>query len=343
MELCTAATRAEYDNFVWNCPKGHWYQSPEWGDVKALWKWVGIIRRDDSGKIKGTMSLLIRQTKLFGASLVYAPRGPVCDPSDSETITELISDAKEAAKLYKGYALLIDPDIDIENKEFADTIFGLGFKREKPHGEWGGFQSQYVFRIDMGGKNEEELLASFHQKTRYNIRLAERKGVVVTIESPDMLPEFHELMVTTGERDGFTIRPLSYFQKMMEIMGEHTRLYIAKYNDVIVAGAIAVHYGDKVWYAYGASSNEYRNVMPNYLVQWKMIQWACENNCRIYDFIGVASTLDDGLYRFKKGWGGELNTFIGELKLSLRPCSDFVLTNGLNGYLKVRKLFKRKK
>jgi len=348
MELCTEATRAEYDDFVWNCPKGHLYQSYDWGSAKPAWKWIGIIRRDESGKIKGVMSLQIRSTKFFGASLVYAPRGPVCDLDDSTTVTELISDAKEVAKLYKGYALLIDPDIiepdiDSNSKAFADTAFGLGFKKVKPYGRWGGFQCKYVFRIDMGGKTKEEVFASFHQKTRYNIRLAERKGVVVTVESPDMLPEFYKLMITTGQRDCFDILPLSYFQKMMKIMGERARLYIVRYNDVIVAGALAVHYGDKMWYAYGASSNEHRNVMPNYLMQWNMIQWACEKNCRIYDFIGVATTLDDGLYRFKKGWGGELNTFIGELKLSLRPCSDFVLTNGLNGYMKVKKLLKRGK
>ena len=89
-----------------------------------------------------------------------------------------------------------------------------------------------------------------------------------------------------------------------------------------IAGTLAIHYGDKVWYLYGASSNEHRNLMPNYLLQWTMIQWAIETGCRIYDFRGVSGDVSEdnplyGLYRFKKGFGGEFTEFVGEMDLVL--------------------------
>ena len=99
---------------------------------------------------------------------------------------------------------------------------------------------------------------------------------------------------------------------------------MAFYEDKPVAGTLAIHYGDKVWYLYGASANEYRNVMPNYLLQWEMIRWAIETGCTLYDFRGVSGDLSEdnplyGLYRFKKGFNGDLCEFCGDLELRLRP------------------------
>lgn len=102
-------------------------------------------------------------------------------------------------------------------------------------------------------------------------------------------------------------RKPEYFAAMLDNLGEHARLYMAfDPNDTPIAGTLAIHYGDKVWYLYGASSNEHRNLMPNYLLQWRMIQWAVETNCRIYDFRGVSGDVSEdnplyGLFRFKQG------------------------------------------
>ena len=176
----------------------------------------------------------------------------------------------------------------------------------------------------MKGKTEEELLNSFESKWRYNIRLAMRKGVTVRICGPEMLEDFYRIMVETGMRDNFVTRPLSYFRRMMDSMGEHLRLYMAFYEDKPIAGTLAIHYGDKVWYLYGASSNSYRNVMPNYLLQWEMMRWALAEGCTLYDFRGVSGDLSPdnplyGLYRFKKGFGGEFTEFCGEFELCLKP------------------------
>lgn len=121
----------------------------------------------------------------------------------------------------------------------------------------------------------------------------------------EMVPDFARIMLTTGVRDGFVTRPPEYFANMLDNLGEHARLYMAFHEGQPIAGTLAIHYGDKVWYLYGASSNEHRNLMPNYLLQWSMIQWAVETGCSVYDFRGVSGDISEdnplyGLYKFKK-------------------------------------------
>ena len=121
-----------------------------------------------------------------------------------------------------------------------------------------------------------------------------------------MLSDFCRIMNETGERDRFIVRNEKYFKSMLDSLGESARLYMAFFEGKPIAGTIAIHFGDKVWYLYGASSNAHRNVMPNYLLQWEMIRWALEGGCRLYDFRGVSGSYGEnrpieGLYRFKSG------------------------------------------
>ena len=158
----------------------------------------------------------------------------------------------------------------------------------------------------------------------------------------EMVPDFARLMLETGVRDGFVTRQPEYFANMLDNLGEHCRLYMAFYEGEPIAGTLAIHYGDKVWYLYGASSNEHRNLMPNYLLQWRMIQWAVETGCRIYDFRGVSGDLSEdnplyGLYKFKKGFGGEFTEFVGEMDLVLNRPVYFAVEHGTNLLKEVRK------
>ena len=125
-------------------------------------------------------------------------------------------------------------------------------------------------------------------------------------------------MLVTGERDNFATRDTTYFERIMDAFGDDARIYFAKYEGKTIAGALDVHCGDKVWYVYGASSNEYRNVMPNYLVQWEMIKWAIEENCSCYDFRGGYPDEDNplhGIFKFKIGFTNEYMELMGEADL----------------------------
>ena len=196
----------------------------------------------------------------------------------------------------------------------------MGFTFMDHNKDFNTIQARYILRLDVEGKTEEEVMASFHPKTRYNARLAARKGVTVEIKGIEACEEFHDLMLITGERDNFATRPVSYFRRIMEAFGDDARIYFAYYDGKVIAGALNVLCGDKVWYVYGASSNEYRNVMPNYLVQWEMIKWAIEEKCRIYDFRGgypnEGSTLH-GIFKFKYGFTNDYMELMGEADLIL--------------------------
>jgi peptidoglycan pentaglycine glycine transferase (the first glycine) len=323
----------EYEKFVESHPKGHFMQSVKWAEVKSNWKNEIITVRDENNRIKGSMSLLIRKVPFINRTIMYSPRGPVCDIHDIDTLKVLIEKAKEIAGKYKCYVLRFDPDVEIQDTKFNEIIKQLGFKTKNDSENFESIQPRFVFRLDIKGKTEEEVLKIFNQKTRYNIRLAIRKGVTVTIGSKEDIPEFHKIMYETGVRDKFVIRDASYFETMLDKLGNNVRLYLAYYDDKLIAGTIAIVYGNKCWYLYGASSNEHRNVMPNYLLQWEMIKWAIEAGCDIYDFRGVSGDLDEsnplyGLYRFKKGFGGKFTEFIGELDYIFNPLTYKIIEKG---------------
>ena len=341
-ELINDQTLREYEEFVQSCPKGNFAQSVLWAKQKPMWTWKAIAVRGDDGKIKGTLAVLIRKVPGLPYTLMYGCRGPVCDPADQETIRELLQGAKLLAKQYKSYVIKLDPDIPSSNTQFRDFMLGQGFRLKDGGKNFEAIQPKYVFRLNVEGKTEEEIMAGFHQKGRYNIRLTERKGVEVKICGKEMVPEFARIMLETGVRDGFVTRQPEYFAQMLDNLGEHCRLYMAFSEGQPIAGTLAIHYGDKVWYLYGASSNEHRNLMPNYLLQWRMIQWAIETGCRVYDFRGVSGDLSEdnplyGLYKFKKGFGGDFTEFVGEMDLVINKPVYFAVEHGTNVLKEVRK------
>ena len=339
MPILTDDKLNEYREFLQKSKKGHFLQSPEWAKVKTDWINKVVVVYDENQKIKGSMSLLIRSVNIGPikniASIMYSPRGPVCDIYDKETFKALLDEAKSVAKKYHSFIISIDPDVPSDDEEFKKIVKELGFTIHDDAKDFSQMiQPRYVFRLNVKDKTEEELMASFHEKWRYNIRLAVRKGVEIIEGGRDDLKAFHDLMLTTGVRDNFTIRPLSYFQRMYDELASkgYMKLLLAKYNGNIIAGVIPIIYGNKVWYLYGASSNEYRNVMPNYLLQWTQIKLALENKCDIYDFRGVSGHVDEthpqyGIYKFKKGFNGDFVEFIGEISIVLNPFMNFIYNN----------------
>ena len=342
IEFVTNENLAEYDAFVLAHPKGHFMQSSLWSKQKPEWKWEAVMSRGEDGKVRGAMSVLIRKVPYLKYQLMYAGRGPVCDIHDADVLRELTDGCRELAKKYNAYVLKIDPDVLISDDEFCDKMKSIGYIQRDTGKNFSGIQPRFVFRLNVEGKTEDEVFAQFHSKWRYNIRLAERKGVEIKIEGKEAASEFSRLMLETGVRDGFVVRNREYFENMLDNLGEHARLYMAYSNGVAIAGTLAIYYGDKVWYLYGASSNEHRNLMPNYLLQWSMIKWAVENGCRIYDFRGVSGDLSEdnplyGLYRFKKGFGGDFTEFVGEFELVFNPLVKGAVEKGEKLFRRARK------
>lgn len=310
----------EFDEFVKSNPKGHMMQTSMWGMVKKEWDWTGFILRADDGKIKGVCAALLRKIPMTQFKMLYAPRGPVCELSDKETVTALINAVADYAKKNKAYTFKIDTDALSSNTEYINLLKSLGFKFKENGADFDTVQARYIFRLPLEGKTEEEVMAGFHSKTRYNTRLAERKGVTIKLAGKEACEAFHSLMSVTGERDNFAIRSREYFERIMDAFGSDAKICMAFFGDELLAAALDVHVGDKVWYVYGASSNSNRNLMAPYLVQWEMIKWAISEGCNWYDFRGGYPDENNplhGIYKFKKGFCDDYMEFMGEADLIL--------------------------
>ncbi len=314
----------KYNEFLAKHDRCNFQQSVEWGKVKEAWTNEIVLAEDKAGNIVGSISVLIRKIPIFG-NIMYVSRGPICDIHDKKVLSDLTNSLKELAKKYKAFVLKMEPDIKSDDKEFREIVKELGYKIKDDAKNFSeAIQPRYVFRLDLKGKTEDEIFKAFHQKTRYNVRLATKKGVVIKEGTREDLKDFHEIMKITGKRDDFIIRPLSYFEKMYDELGEHVHLLMAYYEDKPISGIFNIDFGNKVWYLYGASSNEHRNLMPNYLLQWEGIKYAISNGKDMYDFRGVVGVVDEshpqyGLYRFKKGFDAEFTEFIGEIYLNFKP------------------------
>ncbi|MCI8700576.1 MAG: peptidoglycan bridge formation glycyltransferase FemA/FemB family protein [Clostridia bacterium] len=321
----------ELNEFLENHPKSHFMQSPEWAKVKTDWiNEILIVRNPKSNKIVGTMSVLIRKIPGIHQNMMYAPRGFVCNPHDRETLQNLTNQVKELAKKYKAFIFKMDPDISNADAEFKILMKSLGYKFTKDSKKASrGLQPRIIERITLTNKTEEELLKSFNEKHRYNVRLSARKGVTLREGTKEDLPIFYDIMKTTEARDNFYVRPLSYFEKMWDAMGEdHIKLIFAEYEGQAISAVLPIKYGNKVWYLYGGSSNNHRNLMPNYLLQFEMMKWGLNTNCDIYDFRGVSGVHGPnhpqyGIYIFKKGFNGDIIELVEGLTIVFNPFVNF--------------------
>lgn len=315
VDLTKAADVARYEQFVHTHAFATATQDTAWSQVKDNWKPL-YIYLEENGQIIAAMSILMikaAQEKM----LAYVCKGPVCDPKDTVLVDRLMKEAARYVKEENAFLLRIDPEV-LYDENLVQAYESLGYHvRSRNVSAHATIQPRFNMVLDLKGKTEEELLANFHKKTRYNIRLSERKGVITRYShSIDDLKVFHQLYVTMSERHGITYRPYDYFERMLLAYGEHLRVYLAEHEGDIIAGSLALSYGDKTWYAYGGSGNEKRNLMAPHLLQWEMIKWALEQKKDRYDFGGVFELNDsDGLYRFKEGfcYPDRYSEYIGEV------------------------------
>ncbi len=325
MKILEEKDKARYKEFLEKHERCNFQQSLEWGEVKTNWIKEVILSEDKEGNIIGSLCVWIRKIPIFG-NMMYSARGPICDIHDEEVIKDITEGAKFLAEKYKAFVLRVEPDILKSDEKFREIISKLNYKIKDNSTDFKDeIQPRFVFRLDIKDKKEDEIFNNFHSKTRYNIRLATKKGVEIREGKKEDLKDFHKIMIETGERDDFIIRPLSYFEKMYDSLGaNHMKLLMAYHENTPIAGIVPIMYGNKVWYLYGASSNKHRNLMPNYLLQWTMIKEAIEKKYDMYDFRGVSGVVDEthpqyGLYRFKKGFNAEFTEFIGEIYIEYKP------------------------
>ncbi len=320
--------REEWNEFVARCPHGDLLQCWEWGELKQRTGWQPLpVAATEDGRIVAACLMLKRSLPLIGGCLLYAPRGPILDFSDEAVWAKLLKEIRQVATAHRAMALKIDPAISTDDSQVISTLLASGFRPAASRTDLGGIQPRYVMKVDISG-DLDDLMADFKPKTRYNIRLAQRKGVTTRCGQREDIADFYRILEITAQRDGFTIRNISYYYDIWELIIARglSEMFLAYVGDELVAGAIAFRLGPQAWYVYGASSNRHRNLMPNYLLQWRMMQWAKQCGCTVYDMRGVAPEVDGeaqgelaGLNRFKQGFAAQYVEYIGEWDLVFRP------------------------
>lgn len=314
----------ELDAFLQTNENAQIYQAPIWLKMRAGQPHEFIAVRGDDGKIKGAMSVFIYRK--YGRVMLFCPRGPVFSHDDLDTFRELMRGAFALGKKLHAYGLRIDPTVLRSNEAFATEVRRLGGKvLFVPDREIDTSPSHVVYTLPLKDRSIDEIFASFDSGYRYKIRRSAKRETVLKVGTREDLPEFHRLLVQTTQRQKFNGQPLSYFEKLFDVLGErNVHLQLAYLDGELIAGALLLCYGTTAIYLYGASSEHHREAMPNHLIQWTLIQWAKAQGFDTYSFGGIPGYNDEnnpayGIYRFKKGFRGEVVEYIGEINFPLRP------------------------
>lgn len=317
------ANAEEWNAVLAQLPDPHVLQSWEWGQFKAKYGWtptrVAFCSDEPGDKPRGVAQILRRPLPHTPFAVLYVPKGPVVDWQDREAVNATLAGLEQLARVQHAIFVKIDPDISES-----------GFLS----GRWRASREQIQFRntmlLDLT-PTEDRLLAAMRPKTRYNIRLAQKRGVRIESGTLDDLPLFYEMYVETGARDQFLVRKFPYYRDAWGAFMDagHAQILLARVGQETVAGLILFVFGKRAWYFYGASRNAHRDMMPNHLLQWEAIRWARSRGCSVYDFWGAPDTLDEsapmyGVYRFKEGFGGKFTPHIGAYDHVVNPALYFM-------------------
>ncbi len=289
-------------------PEGGLLQSDEWIELLRTEKKEILTVVSDK---KNSIHCVVHKLPVVG-KYMYIPRA--CNINEN-LIDKLLCETKNNSL---GWLR-----VDVCDKKLLDIFDEKGVKYMKaPH----DMQPRENLIIDVA-LSEEELLAQMKSKTRYNIRLAKKKGVKIFYTRDDgYINKFCDLVETTANRKGVTFHDREHYQKMFDsIPSDMMQLYVAEYNGKIIAANIISFYEGVATYLHGATSDEYRNVMAPFLLQWQAIKDAKGKDCQWYDFGGVFLDSDDngkkGITRFKLGFSPKTEIFktLGSYDVILSP------------------------
>jgi peptidoglycan pentaglycine glycine transferase (the first glycine) len=325
MDVVPIDSPAVWDRALLALPNPHVLQSWAWGAFKSRQGWQAMpFLFQSEGQTAAVAMVLRRRLPLLPASVLYVPRGPALDWHDAALAAQVLGELERLARRQGAILLKIDPDVYYPDAapafssrpacapHLSDLLRARGWQ---PSAQPIQFANTVLLDLE---HSEEDLLASMKSKSRYNTRLARRRGVTVRLGTGADLPLFFDLYAETAGRDGFPIRPRAYYLDAWASFLElgRARLLLAEVEGEAVAGLILLLFGPTAWYMYGASSTRHRERMPNNLLQWEAIRQAQEAGCSLYDLWGAPDRLDEsdpmwGVYRFKLGLGGELARGLG--------------------------------
>jgi peptidoglycan pentaglycine glycine transferase (the first glycine) len=343
-----------WNDLIAGLPEPHILQTWQWGQVKAVYGWqpffalwtAGDSSRVDfqiaadpaelavpalgAGQVRAAGLVLLRDLSLSGFTtrlkVIYVPKGPLLNWDDASLRRQVLDDLKQLARRMGAIFIKIDPDILIGSGALGtpnalETTLGGVVQADLTYRGWVESAEQIQFRntvlIDLDA-SEQALLGRMKQKTRYNIRLAQRKDVQVRLGGQQDFPLLYRMYAETSLRDGFVIRPQDYYECVWSIFMQVGMLepLIAELSGEFLAAIMLFRFGKRAWYLYGMSRELHREMMPNYLLQWEAICRARSAGCQVYDLWGAPEIFDEsdplwGVFRFKDGFGGQVARYLG--------------------------------
>ncbi|MBK9925711.1 MAG: peptidoglycan bridge formation glycyltransferase FemA/FemB family protein [Anaerolineales bacterium] len=356
-------TVSNWNSLISNLPNPHFLQTYEWGQVKAKYGWEPLyaVWTEDKFSVTDDCSLLtdnylaaililkrqiLRNGFAARLSVLYSPKGPLLDWTNESVRTRVLDDLQSFAKKQGAIFLKVDPDVVLgtgvpASEEDAPENNGQAVMSELKRRGWEYSSDQIQFRntvlIDLN-PTEEEMLARMKQKTRYNIRLAEKKSVALRVGTLVDLPMLYKMYAETSVRDGFVIRDEGYYKTVWELFmtGGQSSIVnrqssiplaeplIAEVDGEPVAAIFVFYFARRAYYVYGMSRNVHREKMPTYLLQWEAMKRAKAKGCTAYDLWGAPEVFDEsdsmwGVYRFKEGLGGKVVRTLGAYDFAPSP------------------------
>ena len=325
-------------------PAPHVLQSWEWGEVKAQTGWRAARLAIPTTEGGAAFQFLTRQPiPGLPMRIGYVPKGPALDWDNLDLVDDVLAAIEAHARRTGCVFVKIDPDVREDTTTGRLALHAL----QRRGWQFSAEQIQFKNTATTGLTSDEDAsLATMKSKWRYNIRLAEKRGVSVRLGKDRDLPAFYALYAETGARDGFLIRPLDYYlttwQTFLRAEAEAANpaggaLLLAEHSDdpLPVAGIFLMRYGATAWYFYGASSERHRRDMPNHLLQWEALRWARAQGCTTYDWWGAPTVLDDpddglqGVWQFKQGFGAAFQPHIGAWDFAVSPAGYRLLAEGI--------------
>jgi len=331
---------ANWNELIRNLPGAHAFQTTQWGQVKSQFGWQPhhLVWRNPMGNVSAAVLVLQRRVLARGfglnLSVMYAPRGPLLYWSDEELAIRVLDDLENFAKNEGAIFLKIDPDLPIQfgipGKENTKIYpAGEAIKTNLARRGWRFSDEQIQFRntvtVDLSA-NEEDMLMRMKSKTRYNIRLAKRRGVEIRKGGVSDNNLLYEMYAHTAIRDDFLIRHKGYYEVVWRSFFEAglARPLIAEVEGQPVGAVVIFRFGGRAWYIHGMSLDEHREKMFNYRLQWEAMLDAKEAGCHTYDMWGAPDNFNEedplwGVYRFKDGFGGQVEYTLGAWDYPVRP------------------------
>ncbi len=354
----------EWDNLITSLPNPHLLQTWEWSQVKAKYGWEPTyiawsntsyqsymsdqLDRLDLSDVIAAAMVLKRRIPIGGfaarLNILYVPKGPLMDWSDELLRERVLDDLQSFAKKQGAIFLKIDPDVVLGTgmPEWSPTSPDVGVGERQNNGGqavmsalkrrgWRFSSDQIQFRntvmIDLS-PSEDEMLARMKQKTRYNVRLASKKGVTVRVGNQGDLLMLYKMYAETSLRDGFVIRDEGYYQTVWQTFmaseAPTCEPLIAEVDGEPVAAIFVFYFAGRAYYIYGMSREVHREKMPNYLLQWEAMRRARAAGCSLYDLWGAPDEFNEsdsmwGVFRFKEGLGGQVVRTLGAWDFTSRP------------------------